>query len=90
MNIPGIEDEIFKYNNSPLEKLSGLSPTQTHELIHNPLGENSCIKFSSNINSETLDEIPFFRISEELLKIIKREGFIKLTPLGALPKKNTS
>lgn len=27
MNIPGIEDEIFKYNNSPLEKLSGLSPT---------------------------------------------------------------
>jgi hypothetical protein len=87
MNIPGIEDEIFKYNNSPLEKLSGLTPTQTHELIYNPLSENSCIKFSSNINSETTNEIPFFRISEELLKIIKRDGFIKLTPLGALPKK---
>jgi hypothetical protein len=87
MDISGIEDEILKYNNSPLEKLSGLSPTQTHELIYNPLGENSCIKFSSNINSEILDQIPFFRISEELLKIIKRDGFLKLTPLGALPKK---
>jgi len=87
MNISGIEDEIFKYNNSPLEKLSGLTPTQTHELIYNPLGENSCIKFTSEINSEILDKMPFFRISEELLKIIKREGFIKLTPLGALPRK---
>lgn len=87
MDISGIEDEIFKYNNSQLEKLSGLSPTQTHELIHNPLGENSCIKFSSNINSEILDKIPFFRISEEFLKMIQRDGFLKLTPLGALPKK---
>lgn len=87
MDISSIEDEIFNYNNSELEKLSGLSPTKTHELIYNPLGENSCIKFSSNINSEMLDEIPFFRISEEFLKIIKRDGFIKLTPLGALPKK---
>jgi hypothetical protein len=87
MNISGIEGGIFKYNNSPLEKLSGLSPTQTHELIYNPLGKNSCIKFNSEINSEMLDEVPFFRISEELLKIIKRDGFMKLTPLGALPKK---
>ncbi|NRT14801.1 hypothetical protein HNP99_001145 [Flavobacterium sp. 28A] len=87
MYISGIPDEIFKYNNSESDKLSGLTPNQTHELIYNPLGENSCIKFSSTINSEILDEIPFFRISEELLKIIKRDGFIKLTPLGALPKK---
>ena len=87
MDISGIEDEIVKYNNSPLAKLSGLSPIQTHELIYNPLGENSCIKFSSTIDYETLDEIPFFRICEELLKIIQRDGFIKLTPLGALPKK---
>jgi hypothetical protein len=87
MNISGIEDEIFKYNNSPLEKLSGLTPAQTHELIHNPLGENSCIKFNAKINSEILDKSPFFRVSEEFLKIIKRDGFIKLTPLGALPKK---
>jgi hypothetical protein len=87
MDNSGIEKEILRYNNSPLEKLSGLTPTQTHELIHGPLGENSCIKFSPTINYETLDEIPFFKISEELLKIIKRDGFIKLTPLGALPKK---
>jgi hypothetical protein len=87
MNISGIEDQIFKYNNSPLEKLSGLTPNQTHELIYNPFGENSCIKFSNDINSEIVDKIPFFRISEELLKIVERDGFLKLTPLGALPKK---
>ncbi|MBC5838502.1 hypothetical protein [Flavobacterium muglaense] len=50
MDISGIEDEIVKYNNSPLAKLSGLSPIQTHELIYNPLGENSCIKFIPNKN----------------------------------------
>jgi hypothetical protein len=87
MNIPDIENDIFEYNNSPLDKLSGLSPSQTHELIYNPLGENSYIQFSENINSEIIHEIPFFRLCEELLKIIKRDGFIKLTPLGALPKK---
>lgn len=87
MDISSIEDEVFRYNNSPSEKLSGLTPVQTHELIYNPLGENSCIKFSSFINNEILNQIPFFRISEELLKIIKRDGFVKLTPLGALPKK---
>lgn len=81
------EEAINKYNNSPQEKLSGLSPSQTHELIHNPLGENSCIKFSSHITNEILDQIPFFRTAEELLKIIKRDGFLKVTPLGALPKK---
>lgn len=87
MDISNIDNEVFKYNNSPSEKLSGLTPFQTHEIIYNPLGENSYIKFSSQINYEILNQIPFFRISEELLKIIKREGFIKLTPLGALPKK---
>ena len=87
MNISRIEDQFYKYNNSPLEKLSGLTPNQTHELIYNPLGDNSCIKFNNNINSEILDKIPFFRISEVLLKIIERDGFLRLTPLGALPKK---
>ncbi len=56
-------------------------------MIYNPLGENSFVKFSSNINTEILNQIPFFKISEALLKIIQRDGFIKLTPLGALPKK---
>lgn len=87
MNTSNIENEIENYNNSTLERLSGLSPIQAHELIYNPLGENSCIKFSSHITNEILDQIPFFRISEELLKIIQRDGFIKLTPIGALPKK---
>jgi hypothetical protein len=31
--------------------------------------------------------LPFFRLTEEFLKILQRDGSIKLTPLGALPKK---
>ena len=81
------EQEIFKYNNLPQEKLSGLSPSQTHEVIHNMLGEKCCLQFRSNLTADVLNQIPFFRISEKLLEIIQRDGFIKPTPLGALPKK---
>ena len=87
MEFPNIDESINVYNNSPQEKLSGLSPSQTFEIIHNPLGENSPIKFRDNIDNNILDRIPFFRITEEFLKIIERDKFIKLTPLGALPKK---
>ena len=41
----------------------------------------------NEIDSNVLDKIPFFKLCEEFLKILKREEFIKLTPLGALPKK---
>lgn len=87
MEFPNIDESINSYNNSPQEKLSGLSPFQTYEIIYNPLGEKSPIKFRNDIDHKILDKIPFFRIAEEFLKIIERDKFIKLTPLGALPKK---
>lgn len=87
MEFANIDESINSYNNSPQEKLSGLSPYQTHEIIHNPLGEKSPIKFRNDIDTKILDKIPFFKLAEEFLKIIERDKFIKLTPLGALPKK---
>jgi hypothetical protein len=87
MELPNNEESINLYNNTSQEKLSGLSPSQTFEIIHNPLGEKSPIKFRDGINNETLNKIPFFKITEEFLKIVQRDKFIKLTPLGALPKK---
>ena len=58
-----------------------------YDLIYYPHENNSPVKIRSDIDNATLDKIPFIRIIEELLKIVQRDSFIKLTPLGALPKK---
>lgn len=58
-----------------------------HELVNAPLAEKSIVTICSRADDAVLDQIPLFRIAEEFLKIIQREKQIKLTPLGALPKK---
>ena len=87
MNEKEVENLIYQYNNKSEEKFSGLSPFELHEMIHHPFGIKSPIQIQDNIDSQTLNLIPFFRICEEFLKIVQRDNFIKLTPLGALPKK---
>ena len=87
MTSSGFEADDLLLNNKPHEKFCGLSFVETENLLHNPFGENSILEFRNNISDDTLDDIPFFRIAETLLKIVARDGFIKLTPLGALPKK---
>ena len=82
-----IEANILLRNNSPLDEFLGLSPTEIHHLIYDTFGEKSPVQFRDDIDNETLDQIPLFRIVEEFLKIIYRDKQIKLTPLGALPKK---
>ena len=82
-----METNIFLRNNSPLDDFLGLSPTEIYDLIYDTFGEKSPVQFRDNIDDETLDQIPLFRIAEEFLKIIYRDKQIKLTPLGALPKK---
>ena len=88
MKIPGNEAKIIRmWNNDSQEDFLGLSPIKMHDLTYDAYGENSVIQFRKDINDATLDEIPLFRIVEEYLKIIYRDKNIKLTPLGALPKK---
>lgn len=82
-----IDRKIYENNNKPDAKFSGLSPYELHELIHLPFHEECPIQLQNEIDSNVLDKIPFFKLCEEFLKILKREEFIKLTPLGALPKK---
>lgn len=83
-NIPTI---ILLQNNSPMSDFGGLSPIAMYHLLYNPLGDKSPVQFRDNIDDETLDQIPLFRIAEEYLKIVQRDKQIKLTPLGALPRK---
>ncbi len=82
-----IETNILLRNNSPLDDFLGLSPSEIHELVYDTFGEKSPVQYRDDIGDETLDQIPLFRIAEEFLKIIYRDKQIKLTPLGALPKK---
>ena len=87
MNSPDFEPLKLLKNNAPLDDFSGLSPTEMHRLLYNPYGVNSPLGFQRTIEDSTLDQIPFFRLTEEFLKIVKRDESIKLTPLGALPRK---
>ncbi|MBX7202838.1 MAG: hypothetical protein IT240_05820 [Bacteroidia bacterium] len=88
MEIPdNIEASILLWNNAPLDSLLGLSPTEMDHLLYNTFGDKSPVQFRDDIDDKTLDRIPLFRILEHFLKIIQRDKHIKLTPLGALPKK---
>ncbi len=82
-----IETEILLRNNSPISDFEGLSPTNFHYIIHDTYNENSPVHFHKLIDNETLNKVSLFRVAEDFIKIIEREKFIKLTPLGALPKK---
>lgn len=74
-------------NNRPVDDFEGLSSAEMHDLIYSTFDASSTLKINPTIHEEILDKIPFFRLTEEFLKIIQRDGKIKLTPLGALPKK---
>ncbi len=81
------ETELILINNTPEEDLLGFSPNQFHELVYHTYEENSPVQFRKDISEADLDRLPLFRIAEEYLKIVDRDKKIKLTPLGALPKK---
>lgn len=88
MKIPDdIEANILLRNNTPVDDFLGLSPTEIHHLLYDTFGDKSPVQFRADIDENTLDQIPLFRIVEDYLKIIQRDKHIKLTPLGALPKK---
>lgn len=82
-----IEANILLRNNTPMDDFLGFTPTEIHHLLYDTFGDKSPIQFRDDIDDKTFDQIPLFRIVEEFLRIIHRDKQIKLTPLGALPKK---
>ena len=81
------EQLAFTHNNSPSERLSGLSPIQFFELTHNSFLQNAPVKFLDNTSNEELNKIPFLSLVEGFLALVQREGFIKQTPTGRIPVK---
>lgn len=75
------------FDNKPIDDYCGFSTNEIRHLFHNPFGDSSPLRMSSEISDNTLNSIPFFRLMEELCKIVQRENYIKLTKHGALPVK---
>lgn len=80
-----VSNMIEAYNDMPLDAFAGLSANQMHNLLYFPLESGSPVLLHQDIPDPVLDRLPFFRLTEELLKIIRRERGIRLTKTGALP-----
>lgn len=87
MKFPDMEPLRILLNNTPSEGFCGMTPTEIHRLLYRPFDDASPLKIRPDIDNATLDSIPFFRLTEGLMKIGKRENNIKITPLGALNRK---
>ena len=74
-------------NNKPQDNYGGLTFNEISRLTFEMYTPQSPLQIKRKLSDETLDQMPFFRLTEEFMKIILRDGSIKLTPLGALPKK---
>ena len=85
--IAQIDAYLQRYNDASLPAFSGLAPAQMHELLYDPWGPQSPVRLRPELPAAVLDQIPFLRLTEEFLRIVHRNGFIKLTALGALPGK---
>ena len=82
-----IRANFFLHNNAPDDDFLGLTPIKISDLLHDTFGTNSPVRLRDDIDDSTLDQVPIFRMVEMYLKIIERDKQIKLTPLGAIPRK---
>ena len=90
MNIPSqpaLAAALHRYNDTPQPDFCGLSPAQMHPLLYQPLGPTSVVQLRAHVPNDVLDQVPFLRLTEAFLRLLQRETPLRLTPLGALPRK---
>ena len=58
-----------------------------HALLYQPLEPASVVQLRADVPGEVLDRVPFLRLTEAFLCLLQRETPLRLTPLGALPRK---
>lgn len=81
------ETFMHLHNNAPVDDFSGLTPNEMYRLLHDVYSEHSPIRLANEMDDNTLNQIPLFRLAEIFLRILERENTIKLTPGGALPQR---
>jgi len=82
--------DSFKYqrNSRPIDDFLGLSSTEMHHILYNPLSENSPVRLRRHAPNEVLDAIPALRIFESLVELILQDPKgIKLTTAEFLPRR---
>ncbi|TGE13821.1 hypothetical protein [Hymenobacter elongatus] len=84
---PVLAAALHRYNDTPQPDFCGLSPAQMHPLLYQPLGPASVVQLRANVPDEVLNQVPFLRLTEAFLQLLQRETPLRLTPLGALPRK---
>ncbi|MCX6277301.1 MAG: hypothetical protein NT004_04290 [Bacteroidetes bacterium] len=87
MYFDAINPSLILQNNTPQEDFCGMTPSEIHHLIYDGWTDKSPIRLQPAIADETIEIIPFFRVVEELVRIIKRDEPVKLTARGFLPVK---
>ena len=45
------------------------------------------VRLRADVPDDVLDQVPFLRLTEAFLRVLQREAPLRLTPLGALPRK---
>lgn len=85
--LSSLPDPFQTHNTTTLADFCGLSPAQLHQLLFHPLEPSCVVQLRTEAPNEVLDQIPFLRLIEAFLRLLHREGGIRLTPLGALPLK---
>lgn len=80
-----IDPFIHFYNNKPVDDFCGLSSSEMHRLIHEPLSKDCVVRLKEPISNDTLDKVPIFRLLEDYLALFdSKSQSLKLTATGAL------
>jgi hypothetical protein len=87
MYFDGINPSLILQNNTPSEDFCGMTPAEIHHLLYDGWTDRSPLRLQSAISNQTFDLIPYFRVIEALVLIIRREQPVRLTALGFLPGK---
>lgn len=92
MNVPprskaALAAALHHYNDTPLPDFCSLSPAQMYQLLYQSLGPASVVRLRADVPDEVLNQVPFLRLTEAFLRVLQRETPLRLTPLGALPRK---
>lgn len=82
-----LDKKMDELNSRPIEEMDNLSPKDMYQILNFTFEEESPIGFKKTISNSILDEIPFFKLFEEYLKIIAESKELKLTTRGNLPRK---
>lgn len=78
-----------EHNNRPMPEFEGYSPSEMHQILHDPFGERSPIRLN-RLSGPEYEQIPMLSMVKYLAGLIEDAGEIKLTKKGFLPVKIVS